>query len=173
MTGVTMKRGALAGVAQLVGVLSHNWKVMRLICSQGTYLGCGFDPWSGRVQYLFWVCTVGNQSMFLSYQCFFLSLPLFLKAMKKISSGECLKKKKKKKRWDLATETDTHRRRWCEDTHGDDGHLTRVIICKPRNVQQPEATRGKERFSLRAVRKSKALIDTLILASSLQSWEAN
>ena len=40
---------ALAGVAQLVGALSHNWKVVGSIPGQVTYLGCGFDPLSGRI----------------------------------------------------------------------------------------------------------------------------
>lgn len=38
---------ALASVSQLVGALSHGPKVVSLILSQGTYPGCGFNPWSG------------------------------------------------------------------------------------------------------------------------------
>ena len=36
--------GALASVAQLVGVLV--WRVVSSIPGQGTYLGCAFSPWS-------------------------------------------------------------------------------------------------------------------------------
>ena len=60
----------LASVAQLVGVLSHNQKVVCSIPSQGTYLGCGSLglTWSR------------HQMMFLSHQCF--SPSFSLKAMK-------------------------------------------------------------------------------------------
>ena len=37
-------------LAQLTGAWSHIPKVAGLIPSQGTYLGCGFDPWSGHMQ---------------------------------------------------------------------------------------------------------------------------
>ena len=40
----------LVGVAQLVGHPPVNRKVVGLIPSQGTYLGCGFDPRSGYIQ---------------------------------------------------------------------------------------------------------------------------
>ena len=51
-------------------------KVTGLIPSQGTYLGCRFDPQSGPTQ-------EGNQSMFLSHVAIYLSPFLSLKAMKK------------------------------------------------------------------------------------------
>ena len=58
-------------------------KVMSLIPSQGTHLGCKYNPCSGCVQ-------EGSQSMFFSFSFLSLppSLPLSLKAMGKMSSGE-------------------------------------------------------------------------------------
>ena len=44
-----MERSALAGVAQLVGALSHNWKVIGSIPSQGTHLDCSFKPQPGCI----------------------------------------------------------------------------------------------------------------------------
>ena len=41
---------ALAGVAQLVGVLSHKRRVAGSIPGQGTYLGCESSPWFGHGQ---------------------------------------------------------------------------------------------------------------------------
>ena len=41
---------ALAGVAQLVGILSSNRKAAGSIPSLGTYLGCRFDPPLAPVQ---------------------------------------------------------------------------------------------------------------------------
>ena len=68
-------------MAQLVGALSLNQKVAGSIPSQGTCLGAGLIPSLG---------TYGRQpiDVCLSHQCFSLSLPLFLEAMKKMSSGE-------------------------------------------------------------------------------------
>ena len=63
---------ALADVAQLVGAFSHNWRVAGLIPSQGTYLGCGFDPQSWTIGFQVWAPTGGNQSMLLS--CIYVSL---------------------------------------------------------------------------------------------------
>ena len=40
---------APAGVAQLAGASSHDGDVTGSISSEGTYLGCGFSAWSGRV----------------------------------------------------------------------------------------------------------------------------
>ena len=40
---------APAGVAQLAGAPSCNQKVVGLIPTQVTYLGCGFDPGSGHM----------------------------------------------------------------------------------------------------------------------------
>ena len=39
---------SLASVAQLVGALSCNQKVVGSIPGQGTYLGCGFNPQPGN-----------------------------------------------------------------------------------------------------------------------------
>ena len=72
----------LAGVAHLVGVSSHNQRVVGSIPGQGTYLGFGFSPWSWSVQ------EATNWCSCLSLK--FLSLPSSLskRAMKKMSSGE-------------------------------------------------------------------------------------
>ena len=48
----------LAGMAQLVGASSYNWKVAGSIPGQGTCLGWGFDPWSGHIWSLVWVHTI-------------------------------------------------------------------------------------------------------------------
>ena len=56
-------QAALASVAQLVGACPVDRKVVGSIPNQGTYPGCGFDPWSGCVG-------EGNQSMFLSFPPF-------------------------------------------------------------------------------------------------------
>ena len=78
--GLKMKEPALAGMAQLVGALSWQPKGCRFIPAQGTYLGSWFDPWSGSVQE-----ATGSVSPSLP-------LSLSLKAIKKMSSGECKKK---------------------------------------------------------------------------------
>ena len=79
----------------LLSCLEHHHPVDRrvtgLIPGQGTYPGCGFDPWSGYVR-------EGNQLMFLSHTdvsfslclclCLCLSLPSLSKSNKKLSSGE-------------------------------------------------------------------------------------
>ena len=70
---------ALAGVAQLVGALSPDRRVAGLNPGQATYLGCGFNPRSGRVQEAI-------------DRCFFLMLMfpflLSLKSNGKMSLGE-------------------------------------------------------------------------------------
>ena len=68
--------------------------------------GCGFDSWSGHMPRL-WVqssigaCTAGNPSMFLSHtgnsSLSLPPLPLSLKSMVEISSGNDKKKKKKER----------------------------------------------------------------------------
>lgn len=45
-----IRDGALASVAHLVGVSSHNQKVAGLIVSQGTSLDCWFHLRSGQVR---------------------------------------------------------------------------------------------------------------------------
>ena len=55
----TKKNIALASVAQLVGVPSHNWKFAGLIPGQGMCLGSMFDPLLGHVG--------GSQLIFLSH----------------------------------------------------------------------------------------------------------
>ena len=78
--------GALAGVAQSVGLCSTTQKVVGLIPGHGTGLGCGFSPQLGAH-------ARGNQLMFFSRidvsLPFFVSpsLPLSLKSIS-ISSGE-------------------------------------------------------------------------------------
>ena len=86
---------ALDGVAQLVGASSCNPMVTGSTPSQGTYLGCGFNPWSRSVG--------RNQSMLLS--CIDVSLLPFLfpssvqeKAMEKMSLGKDKKKPKQEER---------------------------------------------------------------------------
>ena len=74
-------------VAPLAGVLSCNQKVASSIPNQGTYLGCGFVPQSGCMHEAMNQC-FSLSSMFLS-SC----LHSYLKVMKKMSSGEDLKKK--------------------------------------------------------------------------------
>ena len=77
----------VVSVAQWVGASSHNQRVSDLIPSQGTYLGCGFDPQSGHVQSLVRACTGGNPSMLLS--CTEVSLSPFLsKSNEKMSLGK-------------------------------------------------------------------------------------
>ena len=61
-------------MAQLVGVSLRNLRVAGLIPSQGTYLGCRFDPQSGSIQ------EATNPHFSLS------------KSNEKMSSGEDLKK---------------------------------------------------------------------------------
>ena len=81
----------LARAVRLVGVSSCNRKVAGLIPSQGTYPGCGFGHWSGRLRLLVRAHVGGNQSMFLS-------LPSSLsKGNEKMSLDE--DKKKKRKTW--------------------------------------------------------------------------
>ena len=65
-------------VAQLVGACPIHWKVASSIPSQGTYLGCRFNPWSGCIE-------EATDRCFLSPQCFFLSLilPLSLSQINK------------------------------------------------------------------------------------------
>ena len=44
------EKTALASVAQLVGSLFRNQEVVGPVPGQDTYLGCGFNPWSGHVR---------------------------------------------------------------------------------------------------------------------------
>ena len=100
---LTVPSWVLAGVVQLIRVLSWKHKVVSLILSQGTYLGCRFDPPSEFrcVLPLAWTHMIpgpgANPSLGMyrmeAYWCFslasmFLSLPSSLEAMKKVSSGE-------------------------------------------------------------------------------------
>ena len=78
---------ALAGVAQLVGVLSCNQKVAGSIPGQGTCLGCRFSPRSECVQSLVWAHMRGNQSMLLSPIDVSLSLSLSLKKKRQEEVG--------------------------------------------------------------------------------------
>ena len=80
---------ALAHVAQLVGALTHNRRVVGSIPSQGTNSGCRFISWSRLVQILVQVRMGDNQSMLLSrFNVSSLCLPLSLKALKKMSLRE-------------------------------------------------------------------------------------
>ena len=63
---------ALVSVAQLIGVLPCNQKVVGSIPSEGTCLGCRFGAWSGYTQE-----ATNHQSMFLSHIYFSLFLPSF------------------------------------------------------------------------------------------------
>ena len=94
LTELKKKRLALAGVAQLVRASSHNQKVAGLIFSWGTYLGCGFDPWSMHVWSPVWTHLGGNQcfSLTLMFLSLPLSLPFSLRSNEKMSSGEDQKK---------------------------------------------------------------------------------
>ena len=79
---------ALAGVARVVGVSSHNRKVAGSIAGQCAHLGCGFEPWSEHIGPLVQARTGGSQLMFLS-------LPSSLsESNEKVSLGEDKKKKK-------------------------------------------------------------------------------
>ena len=77
---------ALAGMAQLVGALSHDRKILGLIPGQGTYLGVGPVPYS--------VYSRQPINVSLSHQCLSLPLSPSLRAM---SSGKDKKKLKKTK----------------------------------------------------------------------------
>ena len=77
-----VKTGPLPALAGWLGWLEHrptHQKVTGSISGQGTYLGCGFDPWLGHIQ-------KGTN------RCLFLSLPPSLKSIN-ISSCESLKTK--------------------------------------------------------------------------------
>ena len=64
--------------SQLAGCHPGNWKVTGSFPSQGTRLGCRFDPWSGHVQ------KATNQCFSLALMFLFLSfsLPSFLSKIK-------------------------------------------------------------------------------------------
>ena len=103
-------------------------KVAGLIPHQGTYLGCGFDPWSGHA----WEATDCFSLTFLSLSLFPPPLPLSLKSIN-ISLGEVKKKRHKAVKWRRKQEPhicclqeshlrtkDTHRlrvKRWKKNFH--------------------------------------------------------
>ena len=73
-------KGALASVAQLVGMSSCNQKVADLIPSQGTYVGCGFHFPVQVHKIPRQVCMGGNQSMLPSH----IDVSLSLKPIKNV-----------------------------------------------------------------------------------------
>ena len=105
-------------------------KVMGLIPSQGTCLGCGFGPWLGRI----WQAT--NRSFFLSPSPY---LPLSLRS-KSVSWGKEKEKKGTSSQGTLPEEWEASQHRWVaraqvklwpcqlattEPAHGHSNHSTR------------------------------------------------